>query len=88
MRAKIEDTSEAYMHNKGYVQTTPHEWRMSLERNFVIAKRRCRKLSTRFYLATENTMRCWDTSMHKVLRIPSCIQFPKGLVGLLVFINT
>tara|TARA_A100001015_G_scaffold321326_2_gene451486 strand:+ start:46 stop:2790 length:2745 start_codon:yes stop_codon:yes gene_type:complete len=88
MKAKIEDTSEAHMHNKGYVQTTPHEWRLSLERNFVLAKRRCRKLSTRFYLATENTMSCWDTSMHKVLRIPSCIQFPKGLVGLLVFINT
>ena len=88
MRTKLQDTSDAYMYNKGYVQTTPHEWRMSLEKNYILAKRRCRKLSTQFYMATENAMRCWDSSMHKVLRIPSCIQFPKGLVGLLVFINT
>jgi hypothetical protein len=86
--SKINDTSDAHMHNKGYVQTTHHEWRMSLEKNHFLAKRKCRKLSKQFYMATENAMKCWDSSMHKVLRIPSCIQLPKGLVGLLVFINT
>ena len=84
----IDDPSYNCMYSKGYKPTTYMIWINSVNRNKILINRKCRKLAKSFYIATDNVMQCWDSSLHKVLRIPSCIQFPKGLVGLLVFIGS
>lgn len=83
----MQDASDQCIRNKGYTLVESHEWDISQRRHSVHVKRKCRKLPKQYYLATENAMNCWESSMHRILRLPPCIQFPKGLIGLLVFIS-
>jgi len=83
----IEDTSDVCIANKGYIEATEVDWNRAVHRSMIWAKKRCRKLPKSYFIATNNAMNCWKDSLHRVLRIPPCIQFPKGLIGLLVYIS-
>ena len=87
IRYKLEDTSHMYLESKGYVQAGRREWEYYMRRHMLQCKKKCRKLAKNYYIATDKVMNCWEHSQHRVLRIPSCIHFPKGLIGLLVFIS-
>tara|TARA_Y100000741_G_scaffold362686_1_gene348962 strand:- start:35147 stop:37840 length:2694 start_codon:yes stop_codon:yes gene_type:complete len=84
---ELQDTSQTYLQSKGYTRAERREWEYYVKKHMMHCKKRCRKLAKNYYIATEKVMNCWEHSQHRVLRIPSCIHFPKGLIGLLVFIS-
>tara|TARA_B100000945_G_scaffold268368_1_gene228832 strand:- start:300 stop:3002 length:2703 start_codon:yes stop_codon:yes gene_type:complete len=84
----VEEASNNFIANKGYIQVTYRYWEYGVRKNHILSKKKARKLPKSYFLATENAMNSWERSLHRVLRIPPSIQFPKGLIGLLVFFTS
>jgi len=87
IKYKLEDTSQTYLESKGYIRAERREWDYYVRKHMLHCRKKCRKLAKNYYIATDKVMNCWENSQHRVLRIPPCIHFPKGLIGLLVFIS-
>lgn len=88
MYITLEETSQSCVENKGYSIANMDDWNMCLRRHQASTAKRIRKLHKKYIFATENALKSWDNSMRRVLRIPPCIQFPRGLVGLLMMISS
>lgn len=87
MTTHIDDPSDVHVRNRGFALTEYDDWVSNHKRARLHAQRRAKKLPKQYFIATENAMKCWEGSLHRILRVPPCIQFPKGMVGLLVFVS-
>ena len=69
---------------RGYCRVRESEWTKMVYKHTVHIQRRLRCLPTTFSLATTRALNCWKHSMQRVLRLPGCVSFPNGAIGLLV----
>ena len=73
------------MHARDYFECAGREWIVSAARFETNASKRISKLPVYFYLATVHALRQWDNSTQRVLRVAPTIQFPQGIIGLLMY---
>lgn len=72
------------MRSRDYFQCSVQHWDDAVSRARTYAARRLHRLPRRFLLATTHSMRLWESSGQRVLRVPPTADFPHGIVGLLM----
>lgn len=84
LRTHAPALDEALLYARGFTPSTRDAWIRSGQRYQQNLATRCQRLPSVFHVATENPLRMWDQSAQRILQIPPCTQFPRGLTGLLV----
>ena len=86
MECNFDDCSHDKMRQRGYYRVLRNDWLLLAQRHKLSCHKKSKRLPNRYYLATENALSCWDSSLRRVLRIPPNDFFQRGVVGLLIYI--
>lgn len=81
---RLTTVDRSTMRFRDYFECSLQHWNEAVARNRLYAGRRLHRLPRRFLLATTHSMRKWESSAQRVLRVPPTASFPHGIVGLLM----
>lgn len=71
------------LQKNGYKPSTRQVWDFRVRRHLIVLQKRCDRISNKIRIVVRQPMFSWERSMKRLVRIPTCEEYPYGLSGLL-----